>query len=221
MQKPDCVTPAKQAFERAWHHLTPSGSGYPDSAAFVKQVWKGDFSLLLCEKDEPTIAKLKSWCEGIGKLKRCTSRPELHEGDWRKRFEQPRGLPSPDDVGLPPESLTLLSFDPFMYDRRHERFEPGSADLYRRDIELVGKQLKILKGPILIQLSTYSTRDGNGKIDVRREINGVLCGYEFQPAVRVNVGDQKMMSLVYARNVSWSAKLEKLPECFAKWLRQV
>ena len=37
---------------RAWHqaHVCPR-KGYPNSAAFVEQVWKGDFSMLLCEID--------------------------------------------------------------------------------------------------------------------------------------------------------------------------
>ena len=48
----------RTAYEQAWYHLTPSGSGYPNSAAFVTQVWKRHFSLLLCEIDEPTIAKV-------------------------------------------------------------------------------------------------------------------------------------------------------------------
>ena len=31
------------AYERAWHSLVPNGGGYPNSAAFVEQVWEARF----------------------------------------------------------------------------------------------------------------------------------------------------------------------------------
>ena len=54
----------KSAYEQAWHHLAPNG-GYPNSAAFVKEVWNGDFSLLLCETDHSTIGELAPWLKRV------------------------------------------------------------------------------------------------------------------------------------------------------------
>ena len=212
------------AYERAWHHLTPSGSGYPNSAAFVNQVWKGNFSLLLCETNEPTIGKLKSWCEGISKLKRCTSRPELHEDDWRERFD--KNLPRPLDVGLRDGSLTLVSFDPYKYDWHRDRYQRRNetderlGTLYPQDIERTVCALQGNSGQVLVQLSTYSPDGANPQGAVISSVHSILSasGFTLCAVVRVN---GNMMSLVYMRNVSWSAELANLPDRFTAWLRRV
>ena len=54
----------ESVYEQAWYDLAPNG-GYPNSAAFVKKVWDGNFSLLLCESDCSTIKDLRPWCERV------------------------------------------------------------------------------------------------------------------------------------------------------------
>lgn len=63
---------ACSAYEQAWRCLASNG-GYPNSAAFVKEVWEGDFSLLLCETDCTTIKEIGSWLKGVNELTRCKS----------------------------------------------------------------------------------------------------------------------------------------------------
>ncbi len=200
----------KSPYEEAWQRLTPRG-GYPNSAAFVKKVWNGDFSLLLCETNPSTIQKIKPW------LKRV-ERSELFQGDWRKRFDE--GLPSPSEVGLADDSLTLFSFDPYMYNSRRRFDDPKKrcpGNLYPDDIERALLAMSNLEGGVLIQLSTYSTNDGNSQGAVISSVNSIMVARAFTlcAVVRVN---RKMMSLVYARNVSWSAELADLPDGFEKWL---
>lgn len=36
-------------YERAWQRLMPDPGRYPNSAAFLTQVWRGRYSMLLCE----------------------------------------------------------------------------------------------------------------------------------------------------------------------------
>ena len=204
----------ESVYEQAWHDLTPNG-GYPNSAAFVKKVWEGDFSLLLCETDCSTIKDLRPWCECVRELVRCKS-AKVFPGDWRDRFD--KGLPSPSEVGLADGSVTLVSFDPNMYNRHRRIHNP--ANLYPDDIELALRAMSNLEGGILIQLSTYDVNDDNSQEAVISSIDSMLApsGFTRSAVVRVN---NKMMSLVYVRKVSWSAKLADLPSRFEQWLSAV
>lgn len=220
----------ESTYEWAWHRLSEEHQGeegYPNSASFVEKVWYGDFSLLLCEIDQPTIAKLKCWCEGIGNVKRCTSSPELHEGDWRKRFD--KKLPRPSNVGLPDGSLTLLSFDPNVISWHRRPRDPG-PNIYPEDLQLVRDKLAGFHGGVLLQVSTYGTNGDNTQGPVISSVNSVLAAGGFSLAATVVIPDQRggnesfrqdMMSLVYSRNVPWSAELANLPRRFAKWARAI
>ena len=200
------------AYEQAWHHLAPNG-GYPNSAAFVEKVWEGDFSLLLCETDPSTLAELRPWLKRVHKSARCKS-AELFPGDWRKRFAE--GLPSASEVGLADGSLTLVSFDPYMYNRRRGVDAQNKGNLYPEDIDRVLDAVSILEGGILIQLSTYDTNDNNPQKAVISSVNSILAASAFTRCGVVSANN-KMMSLVYARNVSWSTELANLPDRFSKW----
>ena len=201
--------------EQTWQHLVPD-KGYPNSAAFVERVWKGDFSLLLCETNPATVAELEPWLQRVNKLSRCKS-VELFPCDWRERFT--KGLPSSSEAGLADGALTLVSFDPYMYNRRR-RFADGKnrdpGNLYLDDIELALDPINSLEGDILIQLSTYSTNDNNPQGAVIASVNSILAarGFTLCGVVRA---DNTMMSLVYTRNVPWLWELANLPDRFEKW----
>ena len=144
----------ESAYERAWHHLAPDG-GYPNSAAFVKQVWERECSLLLCELNPQTVVELRPWCERVEKLPRC-KKATLFEGDWRKRFTE--RLPTPSEVGLLDGSLTLVSFDPYLCSRHRGVTNRDPGSLYPEDMERVMCAMRHFDGGILIQLSTYSAQ---------------------------------------------------------------
>ncbi len=149
----------KSAYEQAWQRLASQGEGYPNSAAFVKEVWNGDFSLLLCETDHSTIGELTPWLKRVQKSARCKS-AKLFPCDWRKRFDE--GLPSVSEVGLADGSLTLVSFDPYMYNRQRrfgDRRKRKKGNLYPDDIERASDALSSLESGVLIQLSTYDAND--------------------------------------------------------------
>ena len=205
----------KSPYEQAWHRLAPRG-GYPNSASFVKKIWNGDFSLLLCEIKDSTIEEIRPWLKNVRKSARCKSAC-LSQGDWRKRFEE--GLPSPSETGLADDSLTLVSFDPYIYNRHRltkRKNEKQKGNLYPDDIERALRAMNSLEGGFLIQLSTYDAQ-GNSQKDVIPSLNTILePAFKLYAKVRVN---GKMMSLVYARNVPWSAELADLSDRFNKWLR--
>ena len=208
------------AYGRAWHQLTsghcPPRKGYPNSAAFVEQVWKGDFSMLLCEIDRATCQEIKPWLQRVDDLKQCKA-TELFCGNWRRRFE--KGLPSPTKVKLADGALTLVLFDPNMYNRRRNVAKPRPEILYPEDMEMVAGKMESLKGDILIQLSTYSAMD-NSQPAVTASVNSILVPKGFKLLAKVRI-DGNMMSLVYARNVSWADELTDLPGRFVEWLRQL
>ena len=199
-------------YEQAWYRLAPN-EGYPNSAAFVERVLEGDFSLLLCETNPATVAELEPWLQRVNKLSRCKS-VELFPCDWRERFV--RGLPSPSEAGLADGALTLVSFDPYMYNRRLGVKAPNTANLYPEDIELALDAMSGVNDGILIQLSTYDTNDNNPQGAVISSVNSILASRAFT-LCSVVPANKKMMSLVYARNVPWLWELANLPDRVEKW----
>ncbi len=207
----------RSVYERAWHHQAPK-AGYPNSAAFVDQVWQGDFSLLLCETDQATIAELDPWLEVVDRSNRCMN-AELYPGNWRDKFRLPEGLPNPTDLGLSDGSLTLVSFDPYMYNRNHQyavMADPEEGNLYPDDVRLARNVLHQLTGGIVIQLSTYSAMDNNRQPAVTFSLDQILLLNNFDRHEPV-VLDGNMMSLVYTRNVPWANELVDLPVRFNEW----
>ena len=209
-------------YEWAWHHLAPS-VGYPNSAVFVERIWTREFSLSFCELDWSTIAELGTWRDRIRSLGRCTN-AELFPGDWRDSLAQ---LPfDPADVGLPAESLTLVSFDPYMYNSRR-RFagdltvrNPGNV--YPDDLWAVLVAMMAIQGRVLIQLSTYSANDGNRPRVIEASVNLALIAAGFRQAVPVRFNGE-MVSLISARGLDrqWLAQLQALPLRFTDWARAI
>ena len=206
-------------YEQAWHHLASNG-GYPNSASFVRKVWKGDFSLLLSETECSTIMELMPWLKCVQKLERC-KKVDLYPGDWRIRFAQ--GLPSVAEVGLSDKALTLVSFDPDICSS-HWRYrnirKREKKNLYPDDIELALRAMNGLEGGILIQLSTYSANGNNPQWAVIASIGPIMKANHFKLRAEVRVNGN-MMSLVYARNVPWAAELANLPGRFTNWLAEI
>ena len=211
------LSSGESVYEKAWRVIRKearNGEGYPNSAAFVKQVWKGKFSMLLCEKDPATITALRDWLLDVQGQPRC-KRARIAPGDWRDRFG--RGLPNPTDVGLPDGSLTLISFDPNMYSLAHTETAPEK--LYPCDIrQKLLPALKSVHSGVIIQLSTYDSARGQApQDDVISSVSQILGGDVFALTARVKLNGN-MMSLVYARGISWGDELADLPKRFSEWL---
>ena len=206
------------AYEKAWHKLTSKHhppKGYPNSAAFVEQVWKGDFSMLLCEIQQATCAEIECWFQCVHKSERCKA-AELFCDDWRERFK--KGLPRPADVGLADGSLTLVLFDPNMYHPQNVA-KPHPWRLYPEDLELAAQAMESLESGTLIQLSTYSAK-GAPKEIVKASVSQILAPNGFTPLAAVHAS-KNMMSLVYARNVSWAAELADILSGFDNWFSKI
>ena len=211
----DCLPQCREStYERAWHKLAPT-KGYPNSAAFVAEIWEGYFSLLLCEIDPETNGELEPWIQDVRKLGRC-KRAKLFQGDWRERFK--KGLPAPSATGLEDGALTLVSFDPNICSkRRNVKNHKGKyKKLYQEDLDLAMDAMKDLKGGILMHLPTYSALN-NRQEDVIASADSIIVGADFKRLATVRVNGH-MMSLVYGRKVSWSDKITELPARFRDWL---
>ena len=210
----------RSTYERAWHRLAQNRDqqGYPNSAAFVNEIWEGEFSLLLCETDGRTIKEIDGWLPSVRGLERCKS-ARLFEGDWRKRFD--RELPNPIEVNLPADALTLVSFDPDRYDRHQEQYGKSGYKrrLYPQDIERTLRAMSSLEGGILIQLSTYATSGDNPQEDVVASVNAIMERRRFRRYAIVKANN-RMMSLAYGRDVPWWTELKDLGDCFNEWLKK-
>ena len=208
-------------YERAWQCLAAPKKvcGYPSSAAFVREVWAGNYSLLLCEIDSETADKIQQWLRAVGQETNC-KKPELFRGDWRSRFEL--GLPRPADPG---DSLTLVTFDPHLCSWHRGGYPNGIRNgeywdaLRPQDLErALLPALGAMEGGIVIQMSTY-TAQNNAQDDVIEIFDATLVPGELHRQAKVRV-DGHMMSLVYAKNVACtlSNELAELPGRFDDWL---
>ena len=186
-------------YEQAWRRLVQGREGYPNSAAFVEDIWKGSVSMLLCETDPTTAAELKTWARGDRKD------VTVFEGDWRQKFKK----------RLPDGPLTLLSFDPYMYNRHQCKQKP--SNLYSSDLELTVCAVDALRGGVLLQLSTYDTNYDNPQEAVISSVDAILAKGCFRQTAVVRVNG-KMMSLVYTRGIDWFEELVDMPKRFKRWL---
>lgn len=126
-------------------------------------------------------------------------------------------LPRPAEIGLSVDSLTLVSFDPYMYSSISTK-EREAAKLYRPDLGLLLYALGNVKGQVIIQLSTYgNTRVKNQQGKVIHSVNSVLTGGGFKNVAKV-IANERMMSLIYAREVGWANSLADIPVQFEDWL---
>jgi hypothetical protein len=212
----DCVRkrlPGEHSpYEETWHKLLSSihtGSGYPNSAAFLTAFWPAAFSLLLCEADPATVQELEQWVDLLGFSPEC-----VFAGDWRRRFQEP--LPAAGD-------LIMLSFDPYMLSRSTVR-HPDSANMYPSDLDLIATAVAPIPKGIIIQLSTYSVNNANSQDSVISEVRSRFkgSGLELVTAVRTlqtNGRDpnRQMMSLVLAKGVKWADSLASLENRFQSW----
>ena len=203
-------------YEGAWHHISIGNAnreeGYPSSAAFVRKLWEGPYSLLLCESKDNTANLIQEWFD-TKTFPGCRCR-KLFRGDFRDRFRDP--LPNPLKEGLPEDSLTLVSFDPDKYDIAP--VQQDSRDLYPGDLVQTLKALKDVDGGILMQISTYSRGNQNPSTqeEVIDSVEKVLAGHGFNRAAKVRA-NKKMMSLVYARHIEWANLLSGLQQDFDEW----
>ena len=212
-----CLPGNGSVYEQAWHNLCQQQQrdGYPNSAAFVRQVWKRNYSLILCEKDSQTAEEIEEWVAGLRNSPNLTN-SLLFRGDWRDRFVD--RLPSPCETGLPAGSITLVSFDPNMYSNQSPA-QRNSARLYRTDLGLALFALEPVKGPTIILLSTYTANGNNSQRKVIKSVNSVLRRSRFEQTAVV-LANGSMMSLVYTRDVDWATGLAGLPSRFVEWQRR-
>ena len=209
----------KSTYENAWHRLASQReAGYPNSAAFVREVWQGAYSMLLCEIDHSTAESIRHWPPTLH------GQVTLFEGNWRDRFRCEKGLPSPSDVGLPDDSLTLVSFDPNTCGAKSpQKINPRNPNIYPVDLELALRALRDISGGILIQLCAYNPRSNNPQDEVIASFDAILNPKGFHRRAKVRPlttrgqPHKKMMSLVYAKNVAcaFSDELAELPRRFA------
>jgi hypothetical protein len=191
----------RSIYERAWRSLSQSlPCEYPSSAAFVRYCWEGQLFLLLCEAERATADEIASWLSSVDSR---TTSFELHRGDWRERFCRP----------VPIASAYYISFDPNMYDRHAVR-APKPENMYPEDIARVRELIsRLAKGPIIIQLSTYSVNGANSQSDV---FDSVVSQFdELGFTIDYVRADNAMMSLIFSRDIRIPTDVEGR---FRSWL---
>jgi len=195
-------------YERTWSGLDRCASGYPSSAAFLAALWRGQYSMVLCEYDDVTVGELRSWKADREREPRCGG-VEVATGDWRQRFE----------AAVADADPLFLSFDPDMFscsDASDDGRKMTSSDL-ARIVRVVPAT-----GPVLMQLSTYSVNGANTQAKVKAAVSSGLDGAGLELLAVVKT-DEQMMSMVLGRSCADAMveKISAMPERFESWLYQV
>jgi hypothetical protein len=195
------------AYERAWHELSVQGCcRYPSSALLVRHLWRGPLHLVLCEADEDTANEIVEWQRTLS----ANTSSELHRGDWRARFR--RDFP-------PGFAAHLISFDPYMFDRHGPPASPKPGNMWPSDIVRAGEAvLDLGRGPVILQLSTYSANHASSQSDVISSIEPGfnVAGLQLGATVRT---DGNMMSMVFVRDMP--IRDAQLQQRFTMWLERV
>jgi hypothetical protein len=200
-------------YEESWHRLAalaPNRTDYPNSANFVANMCNRDLSLLLCETDPVTVGELRTWVREIGLPDGC-----VFGGDWRLRLDQ--SLPALAD-------LTFFSFDPNMISHVPVR-NRESAIMYPDDLDLVAAAVARIPTDIVVQLSTYSTNNGNSQNKVTSAVQSRLdrAGLDIvatvRPLTKKDRPRRDMMSIILTRGLRWAGTLRDLESRFHSWLR--
>ncbi len=123
------------------------------------------------------MGELQAWAHEMGLSGEC-----VFDGDWRLRFN--RELPVSAD-------LVFFSFDPYMISHVPVGC-PKPANIYPDDLDLLAAAVARIPTGIVVQLSTYSTQNGNSQDEATREV---------QPNLQ-------MMSLVLTRGLPWTGALQ-------------
>ena len=199
----------RSPYECTWHKILrrrPANSGYPNSAAFLTNLWKAPYSLLLCEADRATAGELTRWSDVIHGGPNCAG-IEIFKGDWRARFKQ--------DI-FPEGDLVFFSFDPYMFNH-HSVTKPYPGNMYPEDLDILASAVQGIRQGTIVQLSTFCANARNPQRKVSAAIGSEFekCGLRIIAKVRAN---GNMMSLVLTRNVDWNDSLRTLPERFNLWL---
>ena len=197
----------KSAYERAWKKLVPEGNGYPNSAAFLNALWKGECALLLCEIDPSTSANIEAWAVGVTNGGAACRNVRVYPGDWRKRFEK----------GFSGDELTLLSFDPETYSGKRVNREKTEI-MYPSDAERLVRAARGLGGGVVVQISTRGANNGGGQGSAERSIDEILAGQGGFERLATVKPDGRAMSLVYGRGIAWANELRPLEDKFGRWL---
>jgi hypothetical protein len=198
------------AYERAWSEIVGQkhrlAVAYPTTAMFVRHLWPGPVSMILCDVDKTTVEHIAMWKQDVPDADTIIP----HYGDWRERL---RG-------DLPGGTATLVSFDPYMVlFRNTSTVKPGN--MYLADLVQAAAALCHLpSGPAIVQLSTYSAQD-NSQDDVLPVVEWIMraVGFELIDTVRVGRDSRDMMSMILGRELS--SRPDRLNERFNDWLDQV
>lgn len=193
-------------YEQAWHELAQGkGDGYPISAALVKSLWPGRYSLLLCDTDPSTAQELTLWSNETKRSPKCIA-AEVYPGDWRARFNQ--GVAASGD-------LVFFSFDPDMFNQHRVR-DRNSRHMYPGDLDLLATVVHGISQGMIVQLSTYSANCDNSQSTVIEVVASLIRNSGLKIVAAVSANGQ-MMSLVLARGIVWSDSMRCLASRFASW----
>ena len=105
------------AYEQAWLELV--SQHHPTTAMFVRHLWSGPLSMVLCDIDKATIDDISTWKKGVPDERSI----EPWRGDWARRLRS----------DVPEAAACLVSFDPYMVIRENAS-APTAGHMYPADL---------------------------------------------------------------------------------------
>jgi len=200
------------SYERYWQSLSShAGTPYPSSAVFASTAWSRKLSLLLCEQVPNTADEIHAWMS-LPEVKTRLTHASLYRGDWRK------GLDSSFITTAQPDVI-LIELDPMQFEHRNP--VPGrdknAVLLYPEDMDILLRFIAATTVPVVVQVSSYDTNNGNSQTDTIPAISTPLLMNGFTEAARVKSNDL-MVSLVFSRGLVLCPSPASLNQRFNDWL---
>jgi len=96
----------------------------------------------------------------------------------------------------------------------------NSGQMGPADLAAVVTTFAAVRGPVIVQLSTYDVNNDNAQSDVEPVVTSGF-GQGLLQLLALVKANNAMMSLVYGRDVNWASSLASLPLRFKGWLSQM
>lgn len=183
---------------------------YPSSAVFVGSVWDGSLSLSLAEMEEAKASEIQDWTKEEDQKR--IAHKNVFQMDWRKAIIS-------KDFFRKEAKCTYLEIDPMKYYslKNSERQSTDEGSLYPEDIEHILSNSHQITS-IIIQISTYSTQNGQGLEIQKNSLDEIFYRSGFNTSCDIRVGKQ-MASFVYSKGIN--LRLSHLTTSFNNWFEGI
>jgi hypothetical protein len=189
-------------YEKSWLALSPNGIPYPSSAVFVRDIWKTDVHLILCEDNLDTQKEIDEWVRD----NQLQGVADIRHGRWQDRLT----LPAKADC-------VYLQFDPYAIHTIPGTSQDNSGVMYPEDYATLSRIMNGTTAPMMIQITSYRA---NVSLDDLLRWNCktfAAMNLNFECAVR---GPMGVLSMMFSRDLKLKGLGDELGSRLNGWAKR-